>query len=89
MDVSPVRNQAEERHHTRDSGGLRTSSAPNVSALTDNQGDIPRESSEVQEETDFSGEANNNYYDENNMPRRSERIPTAKKTQIPGAIRYV
>ena len=89
VDVSPVRNQAEERHHIRDTGGLGTPPALNISALSDNQGDVSRESGEVQEETDFSGEANNNYYNENNMPRRSKRIPTAKRIQIPGAIRYV
>ena len=89
VDVSPVRNQVEERHHTGDSGGLGTPPAPNISALSDNQGNVSQESGEVQEETDFSGEANNNNYNENNMPRRSKRIPTAKRTQIPGAIRYV
>ena len=89
MDVSPVRNQTEEQHLTRDSGGLGTPPSIYTSSLSDNQGDVSRESGEVQEETDFSGEANNNIHNENNMPRRSKRIPTAKRTQIPGAIRYV
>ena len=79
VDASPVIHQTE----VRDNRELGTPPALNISALSDNQGDVSRESGELNEETDITGETNINY----NL-RRSKRIPTAKRTHIPGGIIY-
>ena len=83
MGIPPVKQQV-ELQHAGDSGSLGVPRTLNMSALSDNPGDISRESGEVQEETD--GEMNYN----SKIPfRRSKRIHTANVTQILGAIQYV
>ena len=47
MDISPVKQQVEEPQHTGDNGSLGTPPALDISALSDNPGDISQESGEV------------------------------------------
>ena len=79
VDVSPVRDQAD----TQNIRELGTPPVLNISALSDNQGDTSRESGAVNEKADITGEAITH-----NTLRRSRRIPTVKRTHIPGAVIY-
>ena len=81
----PVVNESPVIHQTatRDNRELGTPPTLNISALSDDPGNVSRESGELNDETDIAGEITNN----NNL-RRSNRIPTAKRTHIPGAIMY-
>ena len=79
MSESPVRQQT----ITQNNQELGTPPTLNLSALSDDPGDVSRESGELNDEADIAGEINNN----SNL-RRSNRIPTAKGTHNPGAIMY-
>ena len=79
VDASPVRDQT-GASNTRELG---TPPALNISALSDNQGDVSQESGEVNEEADINGDANTH-----NTLKRSRRNPTTKRTHIPGAVMY-
>ena len=74
VDASPVRHQTE----ARDIRELGTPPALNISALSDHQGDVSRESGELNEDADITGET-----DRYNTLRRSKRIPTAKRSERP------
>ena len=79
MSESPVRQQPVSQNNPE----LGTPPTLNLSALSDDQGNVSRESGELNEEADLAGEITTT----NNL-RRSNRIPTAKRTHIPGAIMY-
>ena len=85
LPVDPEVNESPAIHQTgvRDNRELRTPPTLNTSASSDNLRDVSREPGDVNEEPDTAGETNIN----NNL-RRSKRIPTAKRTHIPGAIIY-
>ena len=72
--------------HQTEARNIRELGTPptlNILALSDHQGDFSRESGEVNEGAGITGEA-----DMYNTLRRSKRIPTAKRTYIPGAVMY-
>ena len=76
VNESPVRQQTV----TQNNRELGTPPTLNISVLSDDPGNVSRELGELNDETDIAGEINNN-----DNPRRSKRIPTAKRNHIPGA----